>query len=239
MKLLPASWRWRVGLLAAAIVAAWLGRGLALRGLAAPLVSRQSADGATVLVLWGDERGADGGHGFDGAAAFYRQDPSRSIFLIGRRGTRLVELGILSPFATLGQRELAARGVPPSAVETVAATAADQWDQARLLNVWLEAHPGTTVALWCKPLGSGQVRWIIDHAAAPAEAARVRVVVSQSSNPDAPEWWQSRSGVKDFMLSWLELVFTRSCGPRRVVCQPQSVAAYEEALREAYRPRSP
>ncbi len=238
MRFLPATWRWRVGLLAAAGVAVWLGHGWVLRGLAAPLVSQQPADGATLLVLWGDERGADGGHGFDAAATFYRQDPSRHVLLIGRRPSRLVELGILSPFATLGRRELAARGVPETAVAATEATAADQWDEAQLLAAWLQAHPTATVALWCKPLGSGRVRRILDDVTAPADAVRARVVVPRGTDRDATNWWQTRSGVKDFMLSWLELAFTWCQGRHRLVGQPQSVAAYEKTLREAYRPRS-
>ena len=89
------------------------------------------------LALWGDERGVDGRDGFDAAAAFCRQDPSRHVLLIGRRGGRLVELGILSPFATLARRELAARGVAAAAIEALPDTAADQWDEAQRLAQWL------------------------------------------------------------------------------------------------------
>lgn len=141
MRLVPASWRWRVGLAAAAALGVWLGHGWLLGGLAAPLMSTQSADGVAALALWGGERGAEGVHAFDAAAAFYRQDPSRHILLIGRRGGRLVELGILAPFATLARRELTSRGVPEAAIEGLPATAADQWDEAQLLAAWLQATP--------------------------------------------------------------------------------------------------
>jgi hypothetical protein len=223
-------------LAAAAVIIAWLGHGWLLRGLAAPLVSRQSPDGVAVLALWGDERGAEGRHAFDAAAAFYRQDPSRHILLIGLRGGRLVELGILSPFAILGRRELAARGVPQSAVEVVSATAADQWDQAQLLTQWLRAHPAATAAVYCNPLGSRQVRCILDRVAAPADAARVRVVLPADPDYDAASWWESRAGVRNFMLAWLEMAFTWCRSRPGPVPPPQNVAAYEETLRKAFEP---
>ena len=164
MRLVPASWRWRVGLAAAAALGVWLGHGWLLGGLASPLMSTQSADGVAALALWGGERGAEGVHAFDAAAAFYRQDPSRHILLIGRRGGRLVELGILAPFATLARRELTSRGVPEAAIEGLPATAADQWDEAQLLAAWLSAprrHGGRLLqpagqppgAFHCRPRG--------------------------------------------------------------------------------------
>ncbi len=236
MRLVPTSWQWRGGLAAAAALGVWLGHGWLLGGLAAPLASSQSADGAAALALWGGERGADGVHAFDAAAAFYRQDPSRHILLIGRRGGRLVELGILAQFATLARRELTSRGVPEAAIEGLPATAADQWDEAQLLAGWLQAHPAATVAVYCNPLGSRQVRFILDRVAAPADAARARVVVPPEADRDVRNWWKTRAGIKNFGLSWLELAFTWCRGRQRPVVQPQSVAAYEEMLRKTFEP---
>jgi hypothetical protein len=188
------------------------------------------------LALWGDERGVDGGHGFDAAAAFYRQDPSRHILLIGRRGGRLVELGILSPFATLGRRELASRGVPEAAIESLPATAADQWDEAQLLANWLRAHPAATVAVYCDTLRSRQVRCILDRVAAPADAVRARVVLPPESDHHAAHWWKTRSGIRNFMISWLEMAYTWCRGRPHPASPPQNVAADEETLRKTFEP---
>ncbi len=238
MKILPASWRWRLGLLAAVVLAVWLGHGPLLRGVAAPLVCEQTADGAATMVLRGDERGVTGFRGFDAAEAFYHQAPGRHILLIGRRPGRLVELGILSSFTTLGRRELSLRGVPDAAVEVIPAAAADPWEEAELLAAWLRGHPTVTVAVFCDPLGSRHTRYILDRVASPAEAAAARIVVSHDSCHDATNWWKTRAGVKDFMLSWLEMAYTWRQGRRRLVPQQQSVEAYRKTLGETFEPRA-
>ncbi len=238
MKILPASWRWRLGLAAAVALGLWLGHGPLLRALAAPLVSEQASDGAAAMVLRGDERGGCGAHAFDMAAAFYRQAPARHILLIGRRPGRLVELGILASFATLGQGELARRGVPDAAIEVVHAAAADQWEEAGLLAAWLQAHPKATVAVYSNPLGSGRLRYMLDRTAPLADAIRARIIIPHEASHDAANWWQSRAGVKDFMLSWLQMAFARSEGPHQPLPPQQSVADYEEMLGAAFSPHS-
>jgi hypothetical protein len=227
-----------MGLLTAVVLAVWLGHGLLLRGMAAPLVSEQTADGAAVMVLRGDERGVTGFRGFDAAEAFYHQAPGRRVLLIGRCPGRLVELGILSSFATLGRRELSLRGVPDAAIETIPAPAADPWEEAELLAAWLRAHPGVTAAVYCNALSSRHVRYILDRVASPAEAAAARIVVPHDSCHDATNWWKTRSGVKEFMLSWLEMAYTWRQGRRRLVPQQQSVQAYRKTLGETFEPRA-
>jgi hypothetical protein len=238
MKILPASWRWRLALAAAAALGLWLGHGPLLRALAAPLVSEQSSKGAAAMALRGDERGGCGAHAFDMAAAFYRHDPARHIILIGRRPGRLVELGILTSFATLGPRELARRGVPEAAVEVVHATAADQWEEAEILAAWLQAHPTATVTVYCNPLGSRRLRDMLDRTAAPADAVRARILIPHDAGHDAMNWWQSRAGIKDFMLSWLQMAFARSQERHPPLPPQQSVAAYQKMLSEAFSPQS-
>ena len=220
------------------VLAGWLGHGLLLRGVAAPLVSEQPADGVATMVLRGDERGESGFRGFDAAEAFYHQAPERHILLIERRPGRLVELGILSSFATLGRRELSLRGVPDAAIEVIPAFAADPWEEGELLAAWLREHPSVTVAVYCNALGSRHLRYILDRVASPAEAAAARIVVASDSYHDATNWWKTRSGVKEFMLSWLEMAYTWRQGRRRPVQQQQSVEAYRKTLGETFEPRA-
>ena len=166
--------------------------------------------------------------------------PARRILLIPRRPGRLVELGILSSFATLGRRELARRGVPEAAVEEVQGAAADQWEEAELLAAWLQAHPAATVAVFCSPLGSRHLRYILDRAAAPADAVRARVVVPHDADHDATNWWQiprRRQGLHAFLAgNGLCLVSGPAPAGRRSSRAPPPI---EKMLREAFPPQIP
>ena len=194
--------RWRWGLALGIVLAIWP----LLYAAASILVVNQRSDRAGFLLLRGSERGVLGANGFRAAADFCRRDPAHRILLIGHHPDRLVELGILPPWETFARRELERRGVPAAAVAVVEGTAVDEWDDCQLLAAWLKARPEAIVAVAANPLGSRRVRYMLDAAMPPSEAARAPVFLLDDPQCAASNWYRSRSGVKGFMFSWLDLI---------------------------------
>jgi hypothetical protein len=211
----------------------WFGIGPLLGALAAPLAVEQSPGDARYMVLRGDERGPSGSHALDEAANFFRAAPTHQIVLIGRRPGRVVELGILPSFVAMSRRELASRGVPGSAMVVAGDTAMDEWDEARLLAAWLHDRPGVTVAFACSQFRSGKMRYVLDRVLSREDAARVRIFSLRAPDCDARSWWRSRSGVKEFMFSWLEMAYARWEGENRPVPQRLDADAYRKKLDRA------
>ncbi len=229
--------RWRWGLALGIVLAIFLGHGPLLSGLASILVVRQPSDGANFIVLRGSERGVFGASGFRAAVDFCQRDPSHRILLIGHHPGRLVELGILPSWETFARGELARRGVPAAAVAVVKGKAVDDWDDCRLLAAWLKARPEAIVAVAANPLGSRCVRYMLDAAMTPSEAARAPVFLLDDLRCTPFNWYKSRSGVKGFMFAWLDMIYAWRHGSDRQMPPPQSVEAYQKTLSERFGPR--
>ena len=79
-------------------------------------------------------------------------------------------------------------------------------------------------------MGSGRLRYVLNTTLAPAEAKRVRLTRLSQPSTRPNDWWRSRTGVKDFMYAWLELIYARTVGddhrPR-----PEGAAAFQRAIR--------
>ena len=145
-----------------------------------------------------------------------------------------MELGVLPPWETFARGELKRRGVPASAVAVVEGESIDEWDDFRLLATWLKARPDATVAVASNPFSSRRVRYMLDAAMAPPEAAHARVFLLDDPQCTAANWRQSRFGVKHFMFSCLDLIYAWAHGSDRQTPPPQSVEAYQKALSERF-----
>ena len=121
----------RLLLLLGAVAGLWLVHGPLLRGAADLLVVDEPADHAQYVCLSSWEFGPDGDRAYDVAATLFRQNPACHILLIGSGPSRLVESGALASFETISRRELAARGLPQKAIESISRDGWDDWATAR------------------------------------------------------------------------------------------------------------
>ena len=117
----------------------------------------------------------------------------------------------------------------------VAGEANDAWEEARLLAAWLRARPGVKAVVVCRQFESGYFRFVVDSILKPGAAARVGILGLPARDYDATNWWRSRSGVKDFMFSWLQMAYARYGGQNRPVVRRQSLDAYQATLRDTFR----
>ena len=159
--------------------------------------------------------------------------------MVGHRPGRLVELGVLPTWETFARNELERRGLPASVVTVAEGNAVDEWDDCRLLAAWLKTRPDAIVAVTANPLGSRRMRYMLDAAMAPAEAARPPVFLLDDPSAPRPIGIKSRSGVKGFMFAWLELIYAWRHGSDRRMPPPQSVEAYQKTLFERFGTRPP
>ncbi len=196
----------RTVIVLAVLVVLGLAHAPILRLLAWPLMARESSLQADFYCLHGAEFSAEGFQPFDHAAAWHAEAPGRKILLLLPPDTRVVEIDAVRSFEAMCRSELDKQRIPPSDVLSIRAASRDAWGEARAMAEWLGEHPGATVVLACNPLKSGRLRYVFDKVIGPADAARVRLVLLAKPRAAAAAWWRSRSGVKDFMYAWLELI---------------------------------
>ena len=184
-----------------------LGHAFILRLLAWPLMARESPPQADFYCLHGGEFSADGCDPFDHAADWHAEAPRRKILLLAPPDNRIVEIGAVRSFERMCRSELEKRRIPPSDVMVIRTRTRDVWGEAHAMADWLQEHPAATVVLACSPFCSGRQRYVFDKVLGPADAARVRLTSLANPGGVTEAWWRSRSGVKDFMYSWLELIY--------------------------------
>jgi hypothetical protein len=204
--------------------------GVILRMLAWPLQAGDSSAGCDCFCIHGGELGADGFEPFDLAAEWQAEAAGRKILLLLPQTSRIVEVGAVPSFEQMCRRQLTKRGVPAADVWSIRAEARDAWEEAHALGGWLKAHPASTVRITCSPFGSGLLRYVFNKVLDPAEAARVRLAVLADPNCRIESWWRSREGVKGFMYSWLELIYTWAKGEEACPAT-EGAAAFQQELR--------
>ncbi len=220
----------RTMILLAGLVLLVLVRGPILRVLAWPLLSQGPAQQADFYCLHGAELGVEGFEAFDQAAAWQAELPARKILLLLPLDSRIVEIGAVPSFEQMCRKELARRRIPPSDVVTIRAASGNVWGEAHAVQDWLREHPDATVVLACSPLGSGRLRYVFDRIIGPVDAARVRLTWLPEPGTGPNAWWRSRDGVKDFMYSWLELIYAWVEGDDARPL-PLGTAAFQEEIR--------
>lgn len=201
-------------------------RGPLLRALAAGLIVDEGTAGATHLLA------AEGGEGafFDLAAQLRTDDAIQGILVIASRPGRLEQLGILPTTTEVVYPQLAARGVDEERIQVVPCAAANLWDAARCLGHWLDAHPGTRVAVAARLLRSRRTRWVLDAALGP-DAARVTVVSLPELRYNEGSWWRCKEGVVDLYNEYLRLGYVALWGEETVRGKPWDPDAFEKTLR--------
>jgi hypothetical protein len=167
---------------------------------------------------------------FDVVAGLYRDWPSRRVVLVEPAPTRLVQAGFVPTFEAICRRELEARGVPRDSVAVVGRGARNGWDEARLAAAWFEANPTACVAFLCDRFSSGAMRSILNAVLAPEQAARVRIVALSSRRYDERDWWQSRTGVRQFMYAAIARAYVGWVGEPDEVPEAQSPEDFERML---------
>ena len=209
--------RWLVGRRRTAIVLGLLVILLALhpfllRLAALPLTASGvsacgSSSASEFFCIHGGELGVDGSDAFDRAANWHGQSAGRKILLLLPRTSRIVEIGAVRSFEETCRSELAKRGIPPADIESIDAHAYSSWDEARGLSAWLKQHPEATVRLECSLFASGRLRYTFDKVLGRDDGQRVRFELSVNPACREDSWWRTRTGVKDFMYAWLQLLY--------------------------------
>jgi hypothetical protein len=221
--------RWRYSLLAAVLVVVCLYvlRGPLLRSVAGYLVLEEPLPGAVDYVLvqpYGDGR-------YERAAQLYHAGLARSILLVERRPSRLERMGLLTPFETLTQQALAARGVPASAITMIPGRVRTDWQRARCLRGWFEQQPPVRIVVLCDRFGGRKLRYVFDQVLGNAYADRVRVLCLPDRRHDESNWWRQRTAVVDIFDTYVRLAFTRLVGESNEEWREWDPKEYEQTLR--------
>jgi hypothetical protein len=197
----------RMAIALAVLVLLGLAHPVILRLLARPLVADDSNAACDCFCIHGDELGADGYEPFETAAQWRREQGGRTILLLLPHESRVVEIGAVRSFEQTCRNELAKRRIPSADIDAVHCDALNIWEEARGFSAWLKGHPDATVRFACCPMGSGRLRYVFNKALGPDDARRVHLATLPDPSFSADDWWQSRTGVKAFMYSWLDLAY--------------------------------
>ncbi len=209
----------------AVLVCLWWLRAPILSGVAGLLIWEDPPDDCDVV--WIRPR-CDGA--FDVAAGLCRQLPSRRVVLVEPALTRLVQAGFVPTFEAICRRELEARGVARDWVTVIGRGARNGWEEARLAAAWFEANPTSRVAVLCDRFSSAAMRSIFTAVLSPEQAARVRIVALPSRRYDEHDWWQSRTGMRQFMYAAIARAYVRWVGEPDEVPEAQSPEDFEQML---------
>jgi len=217
--------------LAVGLLVLWLARAPLLRISARPLVADEPARDCAYVWLRGDEMGLDGDDAIQTAMHLYRRRPGTEIIMVERYPSLLVREGIVESFTARTSRQLHERGVPRSAVHIIPGAARNEWEECRLVGAWLQSRPRGTVVVLSDRLASGALKHVVCAACAPQAARRMKVYALRGRWGDETNWWQSRSGAKDWMFGWLGLIHVCCFGepsPPQTCFDPDR---YEQLLR--------
>jgi hypothetical protein len=211
-------------LLAAVLIGLLSGHRPLLRLAACTFIAEDSdAEAAWLVPLSGDS--VD-----EHVARRWRAMPGTQVLLFERAPDRLVSVGVLRPWADAHRSTLLARGVAAPAVEVLPEETRSDWDCARGLRGWLEAHPGSDVALLCDRFGSRRLRVILDRVLGPV-APRARIVALPDRRYDETNWWRTKEGVVGCWEALAGLCFTWLAGEGERPAPLRDPDAYEQALR--------
>ena len=198
----------RIALVVALLACVWMSHPVILRAVAwALIVDHEQARLDYVWIRTHDIPFCDGDRCYDHAARLYHEDTSRRILLMEPRASRLVEIGALPRFETVARSQLQARGVPDKAITAIDGEPATIWDEARLLDAWMNDHPNTEVLLLCDRFESRHRRQELDTVLEPGHAARVGILALPDRRHDETNWWKSRRGVKSVFRGYALLVY--------------------------------
>jgi len=221
----------RLGLVAVLLAILWLIHRPLLSLSARALVVDQPIEDCTFLWLRGDELSYDGRGALEAAAGLYRSKPGLGIVLVERQRALLVREGIVESFTHRAARQLQHRGVPAKAIHIIPGAAGNEWEECRLVGAWLQVRPEARLAVLCRRLESGCLRRVIDSTCPAAVAQRVRMCGLRDAWGDETNWWQSRSGVKEWLFGWLGLLHVAGHGPSAEFGSRFDLAEYERQLR--------
>jgi len=199
-----------------------------LRFFAWPFQASSSSTPADYFCMHGNELGADGFQTYDATAEWHGKTAGRKILLLLPHASRIVEVGAVRSFEQTCLSELRKRGVPSADVWPIRADALDVWDEARALSEWLKEHPDATVRIGCNPFSSGRLRYVLSKVLGPVDAERVGLATLPDPECRVESWWRSRSGVKEFMYGWLELIHAWAKGDNAHAEMPDAVTFQHE-----------
>lgn len=168
----------------------YLLRGPILRSAGEFWVEDEGAQPADAIVVLSDDN--------------YRADRAARAAELFREGwaPRVVASGrYLRPYAGIAelmQRDLADRGVPPTAVVRLAHVAANTREEAVIIRRLVDRQHWKRVLIVTSNFHTRRAARIFHHVF--KNSAHVRVVAAPDSGYNPASWWRSRSGVKLFFL---------------------------------------
>ncbi|HLJ91631.1 MAG TPA: hypothetical protein VKU02_00425 [Gemmataceae bacterium] len=149
---------------------------------------------------------------YDWAARLYDAGTARGVLLVERYPLRLERLGYCMTFEMYSQRELAARGVPATAITVIPGQRRTDWDRARGLRDWLEQHPTVQILALCDRYGGRKLRYVLDSVLGAEVARRIRLMSLPERDYDESNWWQQRIAVVHIFDAYVNLAYTRLLG---------------------------
>ncbi len=178
-----------------------------LRAFGEFLVAERPLPPADVAIVLG------GDHRLQRAAALFDERAVSEIWLLERRASYAVSVGILPPKDAVETEQLRQRGIPDGKIRVLSGSMRDVDDAARMIARALRDSPETRAIVLCDRLNGRNVRMVF--ASVPGQPlvsrgvdSRVGVLGMPNDRFDEGDWWKSRAGWKGVFNSACQLVFT-------------------------------
>jgi hypothetical protein len=194
-------WLVRIGVIAAIVALLVVFRQPILRGLADQLiVNEPSVPGAAHLILGGDCAP-------ELAVKVFLDGNATEILLVDWWPDRTDRLGITSSHSATLRRALVKHGVPEPSIQSLPGQPRDLYQTADGVGTWLDQHPDKHLIVYCNRFSSRQVQVIFQRVLG---ERRERVHLQAVAHPefDERDWWQQKTGLKDFWAATVHLLFT-------------------------------
>ena len=122
----------------------------------------------------------------------------KGILLFSRERQRLELLGVISPGEELCRNKLIEQQVALEAIQSINGSSRSDWQTARLIDTWLDKHPGKRVIVLCERFSSRRWSYIFDRTIDGSNRSRLTTAGIADHRFDETNWWRSRSGIKSY-----------------------------------------
>jgi hypothetical protein len=212
------------GVVLVGLAAVVVSHGTILRQLARVLiVDQREEEVGLVAILRGEGR-------HEVAARMLGLAQCRRILVFEGESTQLIRDGISPASSVISIMQLKQHGVKDNEIAVLEGETKNDWEKADQLSNWLAKHPGDRLAILCTRFGSRRLRLILDQTLPADERIRVSVRALHDRRYDESNWWQRRTGCKEFFGESLRLGYCWAAGRPVVGPEPWDPDTYERQL---------
>ena len=173
----------------------------------------------------------DGDGKYDVAQKLHAQGLVRRIALVRGPADRLVQHQIVAARHEVALRELIRRNIPADAIVVLPEEAENAWEAADAIAELLKTGEARSVAILADRFESRTLRHIVNSVLDDEQQSRTKIYPLEDRRYSEADWWQSKVGIRSFVISTMGYAYTLLHGRDRAASLPWDVDDVERHLR--------